>query len=65
LLTKPVLATLKDYEQQKKMGLDPVFIPERCGIKGAEAWNDITAQNYPEQLAALREKEDVTNTMSF
>ena len=56
LLTKPVLATLKDYEQQKKMGLDPVFVPERCGIKDAEAWNDIVEQNYPEQLAALKEK---------
>jgi AGCS family alanine or glycine:cation symporter len=56
LLTKPVLATLKDYEQQKKMGLDPVFVPERCGIKGAEVWNDIVEQNYPEQLAALKEK---------
>jgi AGCS family alanine or glycine:cation symporter len=56
LLTKPVLATLKDYEQQKKMGLDPVFVPERCGIKGAEVWNDIVEQNYPEQLASLKEK---------
>ncbi len=56
LLTKPVLATLKDYEQQKKMGLDPVFIPERCGIKGAQVWNEIVKQNYPEQLEALKEK---------
>jgi AGCS family alanine or glycine:cation symporter len=41
LLTKPGVATLRDYEEQKKMGLDPVFIPERCGIKDAEMWNEI------------------------
>ncbi|MBZ9687518.1 alanine:cation symporter family protein [Clostridium estertheticum] len=56
LLTKPVLATLKDYEQQKKMGLDPVFVPKRCGIKGAEIWDDIVEKNYGEQIAALKEK---------
>jgi len=57
LLTKPGLETLKDYETQKKMGLDPVFIPERCNIKGAELWHSIVERSYPEQLAALREKE--------
>lgn len=56
LLTKPGLATLKDFEEQKKMGLDPVFIPERCGIKDAEIWNEIVEKNYGEQLAALEEK---------
>jgi len=57
LLTKPGIRTLKDYEQQKLMGLDPVFVPERCGIQGAELWTEITAKNYPQQLAALKEKE--------
>ncbi|MBU1565475.1 MAG: alanine:cation symporter family protein [Proteobacteria bacterium] len=56
LLTKPGLATLRDFEAQKKLGLDPVFIPSRCGIKGAEIWEEIAARNYPEQLAALKEK---------
>ncbi|MEO8409459.1 MAG: alanine:cation symporter family protein, partial [Propionivibrio sp.] len=56
LLTKPGIATLKDYEEQKKMGLDPVFIPSRCGIKNAEIWEGITAKRYPEQLAALKAK---------
>lgn len=56
LLTKPALATLKDYEEQRKMGLDPVFIPERCGIKDADIWNDIVENNYGEQLAALEKK---------
>jgi alanine or glycine:cation symporter, AGCS family len=56
ILTKPGIATLKDYEAQKKMGLDPVFLPERCGIKDAELWNSIAANHYPEQLAALKAK---------
>jgi alanine or glycine:cation symporter, AGCS family len=56
LLTKPGVAILKDYEEQKKLGLDPVFVPERCGIKDAEIWNDIAEKNYSEQLKALKEK---------
>jgi alanine or glycine:cation symporter, AGCS family len=56
LLTKPALATLRDYEEQKKLGLDPVFIPARCGIKDADIWNDIVEKNYVEELAALKGK---------
>lgn len=54
LLTKPCIATLKDYEEQKKMGLDPVFIPERCGIKDADIWNKISEKYYQEQLKELK-----------
>lgn len=54
LLTKPGVATLKDYEEQKKMGLDPVFIPERCGIKDADIWNRISEKYYSEQLRDLK-----------
>ncbi len=56
LLTKPGIATLRDYEAQRKLGLDPVFIPSRCGIKGAEIWEGIARRMYPEQLAALKAK---------
>jgi alanine or glycine:cation symporter, AGCS family len=56
LLTKPGIATLKDYEAQKRLGLDPVFIPSRCGIQGAEIWDGIAVRIYPEQLAALHAK---------
>lgn len=38
LLIKPGLATLKDYEAQKKLGIDPVFNPEALGIKNADLW---------------------------
>ncbi|MFC0272915.1 alanine/glycine:cation symporter family protein [Metabacillus herbersteinensis] len=38
MLAKPALKTLKDYENQKKQGLDPVFDPEALGIKNADYW---------------------------
>ena len=56
LLAKPGIATLRDYEEQRKMGLDPVFVPSRCGIKDADIWEGIVANRYPQQLAALNEK---------
>jgi AGCS family alanine or glycine:cation symporter len=56
LLTKPGIATLKDYEAQKKLGLDPVFIPSRCGIEGAELWDKIIPKSYAKELAAFKEK---------
>lgn len=40
LLTKPTLKILKDYELQKKQGLDPVFDPVKVGIKGADFWEN-------------------------
>lgn len=46
MLRKPVLAILKDYEKQKSMGLDPVFNPNECGIKGADLWLKIKEKNY-------------------
>ncbi len=53
LLTKPGIATLKDYEEQKKMGLDPVFVPSRIGITNAPLWDKIVATKYAPELAAL------------
>lgn len=38
ILAKPALITLKDYEKQKKKGLDPVFDPKSLGIKNADFW---------------------------
>ena len=45
LLTKTGVLTLKDYEAQKKQGLDPVFDPQALGIKNADLWMDIK-KNY-------------------
>ena len=32
------LIALRDYERQKKLGLDPVFDPEALGIRNADFW---------------------------
>ncbi|MBK3496084.1 alanine:cation symporter family protein [Viridibacillus sp. YIM B01967] len=37
-LMKPALIALKDYEQQKKQGIDPQFDPVKLGIKNADFW---------------------------
>src|SRR5690606_33650951 len=38
ILQKPAMLALRDYEQQKKQGLDPVFNPDALGIKNADFW---------------------------
>jgi len=38
ILAKPAFIALKDYEQQKKKGLDPVFNSTKLGIKNADFW---------------------------
>jgi alanine or glycine:cation symporter, AGCS family len=40
ILRKPALIALKDYEAQKKQGLDPVFNSKKLGIKNAEYWEE-------------------------
>lgn len=40
LLAKPALRALKDYEQQKKQGLDPTYNSTKMGVKNAEFWED-------------------------
>ena len=38
ILQKPALVALRDYERQKKLGLDPTFDPEALGIRNANFW---------------------------
>ena len=38
LLSKPALKVLKDYDKQRKAGLDPVFDPREVGIDNADFW---------------------------
>ena len=42
------------YERQLKKGIDPVFIPENCGIKNAPIWHEIIEKNYSKELEAYR-----------
>ncbi len=46
LLLKPAKKVMDDYTKQKKMGLDPVFDPDKCGIKNADLWKDIVKESY-------------------
>ena len=45
---------LKDYEDQKKLGLDPVFIPEDIGFDNCELWDEIVEERYSDLKAAKR-----------
>jgi alanine or glycine:cation symporter, AGCS family len=38
ILQKPALAALRDYERQKKTGVEPVFDPNALGIRNATFW---------------------------
>ncbi|NML16521.1 alanine:cation symporter family protein [Azohydromonas sp. G-1-1-14] len=38
ILQKPALQCLRDYEAQKRAGLEPVFDPEKLGIRNADLW---------------------------
>ena len=38
LLRKPALKAFEDYQQQRKMGKDPVFNAKALGIKNTEEW---------------------------
>lgn len=37
-LAKPALAALRDYDTQRRRGVDPVFDPAAVGISGADYW---------------------------
>lgn len=53
ILVKPALITLRDYEKQKKQGLDPVFNPKALGIKNAEFWEN----EYEQQQKSIKSKD--------
>ena len=48
LLSPKALRALKDYERQKKHGVEPQFDPKALGIKQAEFWESGEADNVSE-----------------
>ena len=46
------ITVMKDYSEQRKAGLDPIFDPARLGIRNAETWEAI-AQRYREERGRL------------
>ena len=57
VLSPKAIKILKDYERQKKLGIDPVFEPADLGLNNAELWDEITAEKYSSQLEAKHEAE--------
>lgn len=41
VLTGVVVKVLKDYENQLRQGIDPIFDPEKAGVKDAPLWSSI------------------------
>jgi AGCS family alanine or glycine:cation symporter len=39
IIQKPALLALRDYEAQKRQGLDPTFDPAKLGIANADLWS--------------------------
>jgi alanine or glycine:cation symporter, AGCS family len=56
ILQKPALLALKDYEAQKRLGVDPVFDPEKLGIPNAPLWTELKKNGgpAPQDLPAAR-----------
>ena len=38
IVQKPALLALRDYQRQRREGVEPVFDPDRLGIRNAEFW---------------------------
>jgi AGCS family alanine or glycine:cation symporter len=52
LLQKTAFVCLRDYEAQQAKGLDPVFHPEKLGIKNADYWMGHRSEDNLEQEKA-------------
>ena len=57
VLSPKAIKILKDYERQKKMGVDPVFETADLGLQNAELWNEIAAEKYGSLIEAKHAAE--------
>lgn len=53
VVQKPAMLALRDYERQKKLGLDPVFDPLSLGIRNAGFWEERVAADAARGPAAV------------
>jgi AGCS family alanine or glycine:cation symporter len=44
ILQQPAFKLLRDFERQMKLGLDPVFEPEKIGVRNADFWDQRVAR---------------------
>jgi AGCS family alanine or glycine:cation symporter len=57
LLSGVAFKLLKDYTQQRREGLDPVFTKARLpGVRGIEVWEDELSVTGPIDLPATRRR---------
>lgn len=56
-LSNIAIKSLKDYERQKHLGLDPVFEPKDIGIKNADLWYEIGETKYADLVEAKHKAE--------
>ncbi len=61
IVQKPALLALRDYEAQKRQGLDPTFDPDKLGITNAEVWHEIvrTTRSTPQTDVPAKAKPEV------
>ncbi|MFI5505694.1 amino-acid carrier protein [Corynebacterium kutscheri] len=50
IIQTPALKTFRDYQRQRKQGQEPVFDPERLGIKNADFWVERNRQKTHQTL---------------
>jgi AGCS family alanine or glycine:cation symporter len=66
MLTKTALKVFKDYEQQRKAGIEPVFDPIKLGIKGADFWEEKVKEGNSRGKKKTEGKQSETeNTINF
>ena len=46
LLSKTALKVLKDYDEQMKLGIDPVFDPRKAGVENADFWIEYSDRHH-------------------
>ena len=66
MLTKTALKVFKDYEKQKKAGIEPVFDPVKLGIKGADFWEEKVKEGNSKGKKKIEGKQAETeNTVNL
>jgi AGCS family alanine or glycine:cation symporter len=60
-LSPKAIRVFNDYVRQRKLGLDPVFEPEDCGIENADLWDEIVDEKYADLRDAKWKAEGKTS----
>lgn len=64
LLSKIAIKALKDYDEQKIAGLNPVFRPSKVGIKNADFWEELEAKELGAKEVAAALGKPVNRSLS-